>query len=82
MNAYTLAAQLLGDTELSAGQLAQLRTIDAGHQQRLFTLLHDGGAARPARAPTAQELAALRETIVRDLLEMLTPEQRAALSGR
>ena len=82
MNAYTLAAQLLGDTQLSGGQLAQLRTIDASHQQRLFTLLHDGGARREAREPTASELAALRETIVRDLLGMLTPEQRAALSGR
>lgn len=82
MNAYTLAAQLLGDMELSGFQLAQLRAIDASHQQRLFTLLHDGGASRPAREPTAHELAALRETIVRDLLEMLTPEQRDALSGR
>ena len=82
MNAYTIAAQLLGDVELSAGQLAQLRTIDASHQQRLFTLLHDGGAERPVREPTERELESLRESITRDLLGMLTPGQRAALSGR
>lgn len=91
MNAYTLAAQLLADVELSTGQLAQLRAIDMKYQQQLFTLLHRRGAdaAAPAdvrvssagveREPTPDELATLRETIVSDLLSMLTPEQRDAL---
>lgn len=91
MNAYTMATQLLGDVDLSAGQLAQLRAIDMKYQQRLFTLLHRDDAGRPAdlpgaapareREPTAEEMAALREMIAADLLDMLTPEQREALRG-
>ena len=92
MNAYTVAAQLLGELELSTGQLSQLRTIDMSYQQRLFTLLHQAGGAdaggpahrpaAPAREPTAEELEALRAMIVSDLLAMLTPEQRDELPGR
>ena len=38
MNAYTVAAELLGGIELNAMQLAQLRAIDHEYQQRLFDL--------------------------------------------
>lgn len=90
MNAYTLAAELLGGVELSVGQLAELRAIDMKYQQRLFTLLHRSGAdaagpsapARAEREPTAEELASLRETIESDLFDLLTPEQRDELRGR
>ena len=76
MNAYAMAAQLLGDVELSVGQLAQLRAIDVKYQQRLFTLLHRDDA------PPVEEMAELRAMIAADLLEMLTPEQRDELPGR
>lgn len=75
--AFAVAARLLGDLTLSAGQLAQLRAIDRKYQQALFTLLD--GAQRPA--PSA-EIARLDESAARDILEMLTPEQRIRVAGR
>jgi hypothetical protein len=76
LSAYAEAERLLGDVELTTGQLAQLRAIDMAHQRRLFALLH---AAGPRRDPTEEEVAALRERIDADLLALLTPEQRRAL---
>ena len=64
VNALAEAARMLGDLELSSGQLAQLRALDRKYAQRRY----EGG--------TEQELlAALRS----DILEMLTPEQGRAL---
>ena len=75
--AFAVGARLLGDLRLSAWQLAQLRAIDRTYQQALFTLL-DGGE-RPA---TSAEIARLDERAARDILEMLTPEQRQRVAHR
>jgi hypothetical protein len=64
VNALAEAARMLGDLELTSGQLAQLRALDRKYAQRRY----EGG--------TEEELlAALRS----DILEMLTPEQGRAL---
>ena len=95
LNAFTMAAQILGDgqlTRLTPGQLAQLRAVDHRYQQRVYTLRHaveraaeppgaqgDPTPARAEREMTAAEVEDLRATIVSGILEMLTPEQRGAL---
>jgi len=60
MNALAEAARMLGDRELSPGQLAQLRALDRKYAQRRF----EGGRSE------AELLAMLRA----DILAMLTPE--------
>jgi hypothetical protein len=65
MNALTEAARMLGDMELSPGQLAQLRALDRKYAQRRFE----------GRRPEADLLELLRS----DILAMLTPEQQRAL---
>ena len=64
MNALAEAARMLGDMELSPGQLAQLRALDRKYAQRRF----EGD-------PPADLLDLLRA----DILAMLTPEQERAL---
>jgi hypothetical protein len=56
---------MLGDMELSSGQLAQLRALDRKYAQRLYA----------RRLPEPELLAMLRA----DILAMLTPEQERAL---
>ena len=79
LSAYAEAERLLGGErlrELTAGQLAQLRAIDAAHQRRLFAMVRrDGGS----REPAAEEIAAMRERIAAEIRAILTPEQRRAL---
>lgn len=65
MNALTEAARMLGDMELSPGQLAQLRALDRKYAQQRFE----------GRRSEADLLARLRS----DILAMLTPEQERAL---
>jgi hypothetical protein len=65
MNALAEAARMLGDMELSAGQLAQLRALDRKYAQRRFE----------GRRSEADLLDLLRS----DILAMLTPEQERAL---
>jgi hypothetical protein len=65
MNALAEAARLLGDMELSAGQLAQLRALDRKYAQRRFE-----------RRGSEADLRALLRS---DILAMLTPEQERAL---
>jgi hypothetical protein len=92
MDAFTVAAQMLGGLELGSGQLAQLRAIDSKYQQRLYTLLHASDTpARPGgsypepdahpveRGPTPAELAELRAMLVSDIRGLLSPEQRGRL---
>ena len=67
MNALAEAARMLGDMELTSGQLAQLRALDRKYAQRRY----EGGTEEAL-------LAALRS----DILEMLTPEQGRALRRR
>jgi hypothetical protein len=40
VDAFSVAAQMLGELELGPGQLAELRAIDSKYHQRLYTLLH------------------------------------------
>ena len=65
MNALAEAARLLGDIELSPGQLAQLRALNRKYAQRLYE----------RRQPEADLHAMLRA----DILAVLTPEQERAL---
>ena len=65
MNALTEAARMLGDMELSPGQLAQLRALDRKYAQQRFE----------RRRPEAELLDLLRS----DILAVLTPEQERAL---
>ena len=76
IGAFAVARRMLGDLPLTVGQLTQLRAIDRKYQQALFTLL-DGGQ----RPPTSAEIAPLDEIAARDILEMLTPEQRQHVRG-
>ena len=94
MDAFSIAAELLGDIELSSGQLGQLRALDyrlllefdrlAKSRPTRPTSRDAAGPPPPSSAfePTPEEEAALRASIIPDILEMLTPEQRAALDRR
>jgi hypothetical protein len=75
MNALTIASELLGNLELSSGQLAQLRALNRKYAQRVYTLLHPSDA--PTRlALTEAEAADLHAKLTADILAMLTPEQQ------
>jgi hypothetical protein len=75
--AFSVAARLLNGMTLTPGQTAQLRAIDHKYQQSLYTLLQ----AAP-RAPTDAERAQLDDTAAREIMEMLTPEQRTRLARK
>lgn len=92
MDAFTVAAGMLGGLELGSMQLAQLRAINSKYHQRLYTLLHgsdtpgrlggsySGPDPRPvARELTPAELADLRAMLVSDIRGMLSPGQRTLL---
>jgi hypothetical protein len=88
MDAFSIAAEMLGDLRLTSGQLGQLRALDYRlliEIDRLSGLrrLEDATSeTSSAFEPTPNETAALREMIVGDILEMLTPEQRTMLGDR
>ncbi len=73
--AFSVAERLLNRVTLTAGQTAQLRAIDHKYQQSLYTMLQ--GALR---APTAAERAQLDDIAAREIMEMLTTEQRTRLA--
>lgn len=84
MNAYTVAAEMLGGIELGPGQVARLRAIDHEYQQRLHALLR---APEPAgrgveREPAPDEMAELRAMLVSGIRGILTPEQRDRVGRR
>lgn len=68
MNALAEAARLLGDMELSSGQLAQLRALDRKYAQRRY----EGVRPEPD----------LRAMLRADILAVLTPEQAHVLKQR
>jgi hypothetical protein len=82
-NPFSIADRLLAGIELTASQGAQLRAINHKYQTRVFALTRGSGGATVGesdvlpRELTAAEADQLREMIIADLLEMLTPEQRA-----
>lgn len=87
MDAFTVAEDLLPGIRLTPGQLAQLRAINHEYYTRLFALsrsrapeaqrLAEEGVSAP-REPTPAERAELRAMLVREIRDMLTPEQRRA----
>jgi hypothetical protein len=92
VDAFTVAADLLGDLQLTSGQLAELRSINHKYWHAVHALLHppDDAAQRAAvrEAPaipaaaaslTAQQVADLQAMLERDVRNLLTPEQREAL---
>ena len=73
MNALSIASELLGNLELSPGQLAQLRALDRKYAQRIYTLMHESEAG--TRELSDAETADLDARLTTDILGMLTPEQ-------
>jgi Spy/CpxP family protein refolding chaperone len=95
MDAYSIAAELLGDLELSPDQRAQLRAIDYRYQLEVQQRLHARGGRETASLPPPaadriaesgpaqpEDDASLRAMIVAAILELLTPQQRADLDRR
>jgi hypothetical protein len=78
VNALTTALEILGDIELSAGQLAQLRALDRKYAQRVYTLLHDSESGT-RRELTEAEVADLEAKLRSDIFALLTPEQQSLL---
>jgi len=74
-SAFSVASRILNPVTLTAGQMAQLRAIDHKYQQSLYTMLN--GARR---APTEAERSQLDDAAARQIMEMLTPEQRSRLA--
>jgi hypothetical protein len=86
VDAFTVAAELLGDLQLTSGQLAQLRALNHNYWHTVAVLLHpadddERSAAPPAAEPSlsAQQTADLRAMLERDVRRLLTPEQREEL---
>ena len=95
MDAFTMAAQMFGDLELSPFQLAQLRAINRKYYQELYTLLHElDGEAEPSgprvesrttrteRELTEEEIGRLNASLESDVRAVLTGEQRGLLDQR
>ena len=66
MDVFTLAAEILGDVQLTSGQLGQLRALE-------YRLLVE--SLRETAPPS-------RTQLVNEILEMLTPDQRGALTNQ
>ena len=95
MDAFTMAAQLFGDVELSPFQVAQLRAINRKYYQELYTLLHEfdgeakpigprveSGPTRSERELTEEEVGRLHAMLESDVRAVLTDEQRGLLDLR
>ncbi|HEY2853256.1 MAG TPA: hypothetical protein VGJ18_10445 [Gemmatimonadaceae bacterium] len=74
-SAFSVAERILNRMTLTPGQTAQLRAIDHKYQQSLFTMLHGD-----RRAPTEAERSQLDDTAAREIIDMLTTEQRRRLA--
>jgi Spy/CpxP family protein refolding chaperone len=94
VDAFTVAAEMLGGLELTAGQLAQLRAINRKYWTEVFSLLHarrddaslagvaaDETPAAHTATPTLteQQTAELRAMLEREIDKLLTSDQRATL---
>jgi Spy/CpxP family protein refolding chaperone len=80
MNAFTMLGDMLGNLELTPGQLTQLRALNRKYAQRVYTLLHESEAGTP-RELTKAEAADLDAKLMADILALLTPEQQSALQN-
>ena len=70
MDPFTMSTLLLGDVELTADQLAQLRAINTKYFTALAALKRKGGVGE-------QDMADLNTLIASDIRDMLTREQQA-----
>ncbi|HEU0079669.1 MAG TPA: hypothetical protein VFQ76_18570 [Longimicrobiaceae bacterium] len=83
LDAFSVAAELLGDVPLTPGQLTQLRALDHRYYQELFDRLNPPVGPPRTRAELAEEeVAALRALLEAGVRDMLTPGQRRRLEGR
>lgn len=71
MHVFAAAEELLGDIPLTAGQL----------RGREYRFLPDPGSREPASLSPREE-ADLRARIVEEIMQVLTPEQRARVARR
>ena len=74
MHVFAAAEELLGDIPLTAGELGQLRAPE-------YRFLPDPGSREPASLSPREE-ADLRARIVEEIMQVLTPEQRARVARR
>lgn len=87
MDAFAVADELLGDIQLTSGQLAGLRAINHRYFTEVYALLHPPGeqdahaAAGGEPALTARQTAELRVRLERDVRDLLTPAQRASIGA-
>jgi hypothetical protein len=95
VDAFTVAAQMLGDIQLSPFQLAQLRAINRKYYQELYALLHErddvatpigprveSSTTRTERELTEKELAGLRAMLTSDVRAVLTSEQQRVVDQK
>jgi hypothetical protein len=82
MDVFIIATELLGKLELTSGQLGQLRALE--YRLLLESLPPRRGASKSAveadPGSVPENEAALRARVVEEIMQMLTPEQRAQLS--
>lgn len=71
MDVFIVAEELLGDMHLTSGQLGQLRALN-------YRLLLKTVPRETPLLPPEEE--ALRALVVEEILQMLTPDQRAQLN--
>ena len=77
MNALRVASQILGDMDLSSGQLAQLQALNRKYAQRVYSLTHQADTTK--RELTDTEVVAIQAQLRSDILALLTPEQQSLL---
>jgi hypothetical protein len=66
-DAFTVASRLLGDRELSATQVAQLRAINRKYYQRMFDMLdRPADAERPTSESTTTTESSGRRALTAD----------------
>lgn len=72
---------MLGEMALTSSQLAEFRAINTRYYLRVRDLLRGADGREEERELSAEEIAALREMLVEDVLATLSPEQRATVLG-
>lgn len=76
MNAFTVAAEIWGDRQLTGGQIAQLRALDQRYWQAV-SALRNAGDEQGVMAPTAAQLGELRAMLEREIEQLCDPHDRA-----
>lgn len=77
MDAFTVAAEILGDRQLTSGQIAQLRAINQRYWQAVFVMRHSGGeqGEQGATALTAAQITELRAMLEWEIQGLRVPDQ-------